>query len=202
MDKSKLQRKIAKEGLIVLGIIVIRKIVTVFYYSTNMGRDRFFYYTILVLSIYGAIRFVMWAIKVLGVKSKLKNIFMKHKKTFIREGSLIVGSLVLAGLFFGLASAFKLPEFDINTSMTVDENYKVEMTEENKKPIERVLGKSIDGMPEQQVQMELEKRFNINRKIAKIRSICYQIFSFLALLGLISYPAYSLIRFTRWTIKR
>ena len=61
--KQKIKRIIAREGLIVLGIIVITRI----YIIREMGYedDRFLHLVALFLFIYGAIRFIIWAVKTL-----------------------------------------------------------------------------------------------------------------------------------------
>lgn len=65
MDK-KIKRTIAKEGLIVLGIIIIVRVFII----REMGYedDRFLRFAISFLSAYGAIRFAIWAIKTIQEK--------------------------------------------------------------------------------------------------------------------------------------
>lgn len=66
LRSKKIKRIIAREGLIVLGIIVITRIFII----REMGYedDRFLRLVTLFLFIYGAIRFIIWAIKTLKEK--------------------------------------------------------------------------------------------------------------------------------------
>jgi len=185
-----------------LGIIIITRIFTI--PSRYERHDHFLSFTILALFIYGGIRFAIWAIRILELKPKMtlkiRNIL--HSRFFIKEFPWILGALLFTGLFAVAMVAVK-PEygFRIDTAMTVNKDNKVEVTEANKKNIESLLGKSIEGMPEQQVQIEAEKQFVINRAVHNRQRILYKIFRALFLLGLCFYPIYCLIRFILWTAK-
>lgn len=200
--EKKLQKIIAKEGLIVLGIIVITKIGATLYFTISETQNHSSSFILSALFIYGTIRFTIWAIKVL----ELKPILVKYMKPAAREFLLIAGYLVLLTIIIFIGINIRdtnLKSFDFSSAMTINNEGKVEVTEENKANIEKLLGKNITEIPEQQIQLEVKNKLNSNKIWRnKSNNTFWRISRYLFFLILFSYPIYSLIRVIIWGIRK